>query len=113
MKEIVFYQTKDGKTPLINWLKSLSIDYRSRVLKRINRIKDGNFGDCKRLRNSQLSELRLWFGKGYRVYYKELNDVIVLFIAGGDKSDQKQIIKQANEYFEEYLNRSNSNDNKF
>ena len=65
MKEILIYSTKDGKSPFIDWVKTISPDFRVRIYKRINRMKDGNYGDCKRLRNSQLSELRLDFGKGY------------------------------------------------
>jgi len=61
--------------------------------------------DCKRLTNSKLSELRLDFGKGYRIYFKELDNVIILIVAGGDKSDQKLTIKQADKYLEEYMNR--------
>ena len=69
------------------------------------------YGDCKHLSNSKLSELRLDFGKGYRIYFKELNNVIILIIAGSDKSNQNKTIKQANIYYEDYLNRSKFNDN--
>lgn len=72
-------------------------------------MQNGNFGDCKRLQNSELSELRLNFGKGYRVYYKELDNVIVLIVAGSDKSNQKAVIKQADKYLNEYQNRSKNN----
>jgi len=51
------------------------------------------------------------FGKGYRIYFKELDNVIILIVAGGDKSDQKRTIKQADKYLEEYLTRSKNNDN--
>ena len=70
-------------------------------------MKDGNYGDWKKLQNSQLSELRLDFGKGYRVYFKELDNIIVLILARSDKSDQKTVIKQADKYLEDFLNRSN------
>jgi putative addiction module killer protein len=50
--------------------------------------------------------LRLDFGKGYRIYFKELDNVIILIIAGSDKSDQKSTIKQADKYYEEYITRS-------
>lgn len=69
-------------------------------------MKDGNYGDYKRLQNSQLSELRLDFGKGYRIYFKELDNVIILIVAGSDKSDQKTTIKKADKFLNEYLNRS-------
>ena len=105
--EIELYTTEDGKSPFIEWIQDLSPDFRIRINKRINRMKDGNYGDWKKLQNSQLSELRLNFGKGYRVYFKELDNVIVLVLAGSDKSDQKAVIKQADNYLEDFLNRRN------
>ena len=83
----------------------------SKVIKRVNRLEYGLYGDCKKLTNSKLSELRLDFGKGYRIYFKELDNVIILIVAGGDKSDQKRTIKQADKYLADYLNRSKDNDN--
>ena len=111
VKEIEYYTTLDGKCPYIDWFKTLSRDYQSKVIKRVNRLEDGLFGDCKRLTGSKLSELRLDFGKGYRIYFKELDNVIILIVAGGDKSDQQRTIKQADKYLEEYLTRSKNNDN--
>ena len=109
MKEIEYYVTQDGKCPYISWRNSLSKEFQVRIFKRINRMQDGNYGDCKRLQNSQLSEIRLDFGKGYRIYFKELDDVIILILAGSDKSNQKSVIKQADEYLKEYLHRRNNN----
>ena len=71
-------------------------------------MREGLYGDHKRLKNSELSELRLKFGKGYRIYYKELDNVIILIIAGSDKSNQKNTIKQADKYYEEYLRSANN-----
>ena len=109
-KKIELYTTQDGKCPYNEWFDELSFNYQTRIYKRINRMQDGYFGDCKRLKNSQLSELRFFFGKGYRVYFKELDDIIILILAGSDKSDQQKIIKKADEYLEEYLTRR-ENDN--
>ena len=105
MKKIEIYTTLDNKCPYLEWLNSLSLEYKVRIQKRINRMYDGNYGDFKKLQNSELSELRLDFGKGYRVYFKELNNVIILIIAGSDKSNQIKTIKKADEYLKEYLSR--------
>ena len=105
MKEIELYTTIDGKCPYIEWIQTLSIDYSTRINKRINRMRDGNYGDWKRLKNSELCELRFFFGKGYRVYFKEIDNVIILIIAGSDKSDQQSVIKQADKYLKDYINR--------
>lgn len=110
MKEIEFYTTINGKCPYIEWVETLSLEFQTRVDMRLKRLSEGNYGDHKRLQNSQLSELRLDFGKGYRIYYKELDKIIILIIAGSDKTKQKTTIRQAEKYLEEYINRSNINE---
>ncbi|MBR6162506.1 type II toxin-antitoxin system RelE/ParE family toxin [bacterium] len=112
MKEVEYYTTKDGKCPYLEWFSTLSVEYQSKVIKRINRLESGLLGDCKKLTNSELSELRLFFGKGYRIYFKELDKVIILIVTAGDKSDQKRAIKQADKYLKDYLIRKEQNDNK-
>ena len=56
----------------------------------------GNFGDAKSV-GAGVFELRFDFGPGYRVYYTEHNGEIVVLLAGGDKSTQKQDIEKAKE----------------
>ena len=69
------YVDDEGKEPIKEWLKSLDGSVRKRILLRLDRLKDGNFGDCKQL-NDCLYELRFNFGKGYRVYYTEENNSV-------------------------------------
>lgn len=106
MKDIVIYKTIDGECPYTEWVESLSFEYQLRVYKRINKLKDGLKGDWKRLQNSNLSELRLDFGKGYRIYYKELNNIVILLFAGSDKKNQAKAIKQASKYYEDFVERN-------
>lgn len=61
----------------------------------------GNLGDYKSL-GEDLYELRLHFGSGYRIYYGELEDIIILLLCGGDKSTQSRDIIKAKNYFKEY-----------
>ena len=105
MKEIIYYKTKDEKCPFYDWLVSLDNLAQHRIEQRLYRIAEGNYGDCKHLKNSELSEFRFMTNKGYRIYYKELNNVIVLILAGGDKSNQTQSINKANKYFEDFKER--------
>ncbi len=105
MKRIDYYKTNDGKCPFKEWLNSLSIEYQMRIRKRLDRIYEGNFGDWGQIQNSKLFDMRFFFCKGYRVYYKELDDVVVLIVAGSDKSNQDKIIQQANSFFDDYINR--------
>lgn len=97
MKEIIIFEI-NGKKPLKEWIFSLKdIKTRTRILERIKRIGEGNLGDYKKI-DSDLSELRLKFGSGYRIYFSELDNVIVLLLCGGNKSTQVKDIKKAKEY---------------
>lgn len=105
MKEVIYYTTNSGKCPYIEWVESLSLDYQLRVQKRINKLKDGLKGDWKKLKNSQLCELRFDFGKGYRIYYKELDNIIILILSGSDKKNQSKTIEQADIYYQDFISR--------
>ncbi|MBE7703826.1 MAG: type II toxin-antitoxin system RelE/ParE family toxin [Cyanobacteria bacterium SIG28] len=105
-KEIIYYYTSDGKCPYKEWRNNLDLSIRLRINKRVEKLQDGLYGDHKPLQKSKLSELRMDFGKGYRIYYYDLETTIVLFIAGSDKKDQKKVIQQANKYFEDYIERN-------
>ena len=99
MKEIEIFVIK-GKKPILDWIYSLK-DGRTmgRIVERIKRLESGNLGDFKKL-DTEISELRFKFGSGYRVYFSEVNNVIVLLLCGGDKSTQSKDIKKAKEYLQ-------------
>lgn len=111
-KEIKYYYTSDGKCPYKEWRNSLDLSIRLRVNKRVEKLQDGLYGDYKPLQKSKLSELRMDFGKGYRIYYYDLETTVVLFVAGSDKKDQKKVIQQANKYFEDYIERNKDDINR-
>ena len=67
---------------------------KARIAVRLRRMELGNFGDAKSV-GAGVFELRFDFGPGYRVYYTERNDEIVVLLAGGDKSSQEQDIEKA------------------
>ncbi len=98
MKEYILknYIDDDGTEPIIEWLTSLDNTMRKRILLRLDRLQDGNFGDYKQL-NNYLYELRYNFGSGYRIYYTLENNTIILLINGGDKKSQSKDIKKAND----------------
>ena len=86
---------KIEKTELFEaWFSRLDFMTVSRIEARLDRVKQGNFGDYKQIDNS-LFELRFFFGAGYRVYYCFRDGVIVLLLNGGDKSSQKKDISKA------------------
>lgn len=102
-RNVIVYADSGGKEPFTKWLKGLRDPItRRRILQRITRVKSGNFGDYKSLKDG-VSELRLSFGAGYRVYYGEEGETLVILLSGGDKSTQKQDIETAKDYWKEYL----------
>ena len=68
---------------------------------RIERMKNGNFGDSKML-GEGVFELRVDVGKGYRVYFKNNGKEVVILLVGGDKSSQDKDIKTAKKMAKEY-----------
>ena len=80
------------------WLKKLNDKKaKSKILFRIQKLeKDEHFGDCKPVGDG-ISELRINFAKGYRVYFKEKDGKIIILLIGGDKSSQIKDIEKAKE----------------
>lgn len=66
----------------------------ARIKIRIRRAIDGNFGDCKPVGDG-VSEMRIHYGAGYRLYFVQQGFEIVILLAGGDKSTQENDIKTA------------------
>ena len=67
---------------------------RSRIMVRIRRVSLGNLGDVKALGDG-VSELRIPYGPGYRVYLAQRGETLVILLAGGDKGSQKRDIARA------------------
>jgi putative addiction module killer protein len=77
------------------WFRKLKDSLiRIKILARLSRVENGNFGDFKQI-DSDLYELRFFFGSGVRVYYTVKNKEIVLLLVGGDKSSQQNDIDKA------------------
>lgn len=83
------------------WLKKLKDAVaKVAIARRIDRMKEGNFGDSKSV-GSEVFELRIDVGKGYRVYFTNKNNKIVILLVGGDKSTQDEDIKIAKKMVKE------------
>lgn len=67
---------------------------RARIVTRVLRLRQGNPGDVEPV-GEGVSELRLFFGPGYRVYFGERGDDLIILLAGGDKSSQGRDIELA------------------
>ncbi|WP_026987825.1 type II toxin-antitoxin system RelE/ParE family toxin [Fodinicurvata fenggangensis] len=84
------------------WLGKLK-DRRARTLitARINRLAEGLPGDVQPI-GGGLSELRIHYGPGYRVYFQQRGDVLILLLCGGDKKSQSRDIEKAKKIAEDW-----------
>ena len=83
------------------WLLKLKdIKGKVSIIRRIDRMRKGNFGDHKGL-GDEVSELIFTSGAGYRVYYTVRNGEVILLLVGGDKSTQKVDIEKAKDLVKE------------
>ena len=79
----------------VRWLEGLrDLRDRAKVLARIERLIGGNPGDVRPV-GSGVSELRINYGPGYRVYYLQRGTTLIILLAGGDKSSQVKDIDVA------------------
>ena len=84
-------------TAFDKWFEGLEDDAaRGRILSRIDRLILGNFGDARSI-GEGVSELRIHYGPGYRVYFVREGATLVVLLGGGDKRTQKRDIVKARE----------------
>jgi len=67
---------------------------KARIQARVRRLSMGNPGDCRHL-NGGVAEMRVDYGPGYRVYYCQRGQTVVVLLCGGDKRTQQADIEQA------------------
>lgn len=104
-KELEFYEDATGKNWYAEWFKSLRDSaVRARIKVRVDRLREGNYGDHRML-GGGLGELRLHLGPGYRVYFGDAGDKLVLLIVGGDKTTQVSDIRSARRAWDEFRDR--------
>jgi putative addiction module killer protein len=101
-KEVVAFRTRNGQVPFEEWLDDLD-DKRAvaRVLARLARVRRGNLGDCKPV-GEGVSELRVDYGPGYRVYFGQKGRTLVVLLCGGDKRTQDRDIRLAKQFWQEF-----------
>lgn len=106
MFEIRHYLTTDGEDVFLEWLRRMRDPIaKVQIVKRVNRVELGNFGDHKFCRDG-VWELRIDVGPGYRIYYAQAGTQFVLLLAGGDKRSQDADIKRAVRYWQDWQRRT-------
>lgn len=105
-KKLIDYENNYGECPLREWLKELDGAIRARIEARLKRAALGNLGDVKTVGHG-VNELRLDFGSGYRVYFGQHGEEIIVLLCGGDKSSQSKDIEMAQSYWLDFKKRNN------
>ena len=98
------YRIADGRVPFTIWLHGLDNSTAARVSAYVDRMKFGNWGTSKPV-GQGVSELKIDFGPGYRVYYIRDGSIIVVLLCGGSKGSQKADVRLALEFAADYRRR--------
>jgi putative addiction module killer protein len=106
-KKLIDYETSNAECPIRKWLNELDSTIAARIEARLKRVSLGNFGDSKPI-GEGVSELRMTFGSGYRIYFGQHGDEIVILLCGGDKSSQSNDIETAKNYWLDFQRRNNA-----
>ncbi len=109
MAELVIYVTEEGKAPFEDWFNKLETVAALKVRTALARIETGNLGDVKPV-GQGVSERRITFGPGYRVYFGQDGETLVILLCGGTKKRQSKDIEQAKIFWDDYKNRKQKGD---
>jgi putative addiction module killer protein len=104
MRNIVHYVTEDGLSPFERWFARLNATAAAKVAVALYRLEQGNLSNAKSV-GKGVFEYRINFGPGYRVYFGQDGETLVILLAGGTKKRQKQDIQQAQRRWADYQQR--------
>lgn len=99
------YTDENGKSPYADWLGGLrDARAKAKVIMQVDKMELGLFGDSQPIGDG-LSELRIHYGPGYRIYYGKEGRQVYLLLCGGDKSTQPKDIQQAKACWQDHKRR--------
>jgi putative addiction module killer protein len=102
--EVLQYETAEGICPFEQWFNALDARAAAKVRTAVARIETGNLGDVTPV-GAGVSERRIDFGPGYRVYFGQDGPRMVLLLVGGTKKRQQRDIDLAKAYWQDYKRR--------
>jgi len=92
--EVREYTTEAGQSPFGKWFARLNASAAAKVTTALERITQGNFSNVKAL-GAGVSEYKIDFGPGYRIYFGKDGDMLVILVAGGSKKGQSHDVEIA------------------
>ncbi len=104
MIEIREYITTEGRSPYARWFDGLNARAAAKVATALVRMEQGNLSNAKSV-GAGVSERRIDFGPGYRVYFGKDGDTLIILLGGGTKKRQQKNIETAQDLWREYKRR--------
>src|ERR1700754_2144354 len=101
MLEIRYYAAADGREPFAGWFADLDAVARAKVTRAVVRLEQGNFSNVKSVGEGEF-EYRIDFGPGYRIYFGQDGQTLVILLTGGTKKRQQRDIDEAHAYWHDY-----------
>jgi putative addiction module killer protein len=101
MPEIRYYVAADGREPFARWFGELEAIARAKVTRAVVRLEQGNFSNVKSV-GEGVFEYRIDFGPGYRIYFGQDGQTLVILLTGGTKKRQHRDIDEAHGCWQDY-----------
>ena len=101
-KKVDYYVTNSDKAPFLDWIDGLDTKSQIVIDRFIQRVAQG--GARKSVKNLKdgVFEIKIQYASGFRVYFGEDDNKVILLLVGGDKKTQNRDIKKAKEYWSDY-----------
>lgn len=107
MSDLRYYLTENGKSPFEEWFANLEFQAAAKVTTSLVRLEQGNVSNVKSV-GAGVSELRIDWGPGYRIYFGRDGDALVILLNGGTKKRQDDDITSAKMFWQDYKKRRNA-----
>jgi putative addiction module killer protein len=103
LKKILNLKLPNGVEPFEKWMEELDPRTQARIYTSIDRVAAGGSRKNIKALGDGIFEIKVNCGPGYRVYFCEIEKVIILLLLGGDKSTQERDIEKAKDYWRKYV----------
>lgn len=101
---VIFYNSEDSSNPFEKWFLSLNPQAAIKVTIAVDRMEQGNTSNIKSL-GGGISEYRINWGSGYRIYLAQEGEQLIILFGGGTKKSQQADIDKARRLYQEYKKR--------